>query len=42
MKSFSPNQEYVLTSNVAAGDLVDVPAGLKVGIWDSVIFFTSV
>jgi hypothetical protein len=39
--SFSPNKEYVLTSNVAAGDLVDVPTGLKVGIWDSVIFFTS-
>jgi hypothetical protein len=29
-KSFSPNKEYVLTSSVAAGDLVDVPTGLKV------------
>lgn len=29
-KSSSPNKEYVLTSSVAAGDLVDVPTGLKV------------
>jgi hypothetical protein len=39
--SFSPNKEYVLTSTVLAGDIVDVPTGLKVGIWETVFTYTS-
>eukprot|EP00775_Hariotina_reticulata_P006516 gene6516-6743_t len=45
-KSSSPNKELLLTSSVTAGDLVDVPTGLKVGeqvgVWDSLVTFTSV
>eukprot|EP00775_Hariotina_reticulata_P007091 gene7091-7304_t len=41
-KSYSPNNEVILTTRAVAGDIIDVPTGVKAGVWETVSTVTGV
>jgi hypothetical protein len=41
-KFYSPNNETILTTRAVAGDIIDVPTGLKAGVWETLSTVTGV